>query len=479
MALLLYEKQLRLQKDVPASGGDPTWFDNRLVWAKFLDKSFVQSAFPGRVAPFIVLPEFLRVWMAILDGECQVERDLGFMRGFTKATKGRASDKLLENLLILKLNGPKTGEEVQGRFAVQCVELWRKIHLKANQCPKRRRRPRQPAAPRQKPRRGTFADAKRCVLRASRLAKIQRPDNARTAYGVSADFFKKPCGEVKENCAEWGAALQKFSTLTKAYSIRNRMLGQFARAVFPKFKLRQSTNQRIPPDYSGVRLLVYVPTYNSAACGALAAGYEIRAGHNACRTAHVVIVDDLTRLHSDHADLDWVLHLLYIVARGLPVTTAACASSVNGDVKKMPRTSFREHRPQMTRRVNFLIAKQLNAEHPALASALRAIEQMPSSAWRVKLTNDIESASAAAASSAPRAVSASSAASGAVGKKKTPTVRRPSVVAKGGRPAGAVKVEDVNVPDLATMLAWLQRNRRTENANYTRMCWRRDLPGAI
>ena len=146
----------------------------------------------------------------------------------------------------------------------------------------------------------------------------------------------------------------------------------------------------------------------------------------------------------------------------------------------MLRTSFREHKPQMTRRVNFWIAKQLNVEHPELASALRAIEQMSSSAWRVKLTNDIE-ASAAAASSAPGAVSASSAASGAFGKKKSSTVHRPNVVAKsrGGRPVGAVKVEDVNVPDLATMLAWLRSNRRTVNANYTRMCWRRDLPSAI
>ena len=494
MALLLYEKQLSLQKDVPASGGDATWFDNRLVWAKFLDKSFVENAFPGRVAPFTVFPELLRVWMSILDGESQVERDLGFMRGFARAAK-RASDELLENLLILKLSGPKTGDEVQGQFAVQCVELWRKIHRRLKFFV-RKRRTQQPAAQRRQKLRqeaqGTFAQAKRGVLRASRLAKIPRRDDAKTAYGVSADFLKKPCGEVIHLGEEW----QKFDSLTKDYRIKNRMFGNFARSAFPKFKLRQSTNDdHIRPDYSAARLLVYVPTYSSAACGALAAGYETRAGHHACRFAHVVIVDDLARLHSsDHADLEWVLHLLYIVARGLPVTTAACASSVSGDVKKMARTSFREHKPQMTRRVNFLIARQLHAEHPALAVALRAIEQMPSSAWSVKLTNDIEVSAAAAsgaqvsaaaaASGAPSAVIARSAASGAVGSKKkttTPTRRRPNAVAKsrGGRPVGAVKVSDVSVPDLATMLAWLRSNRRTVNANHTRMCWRRNLPSAI
>ena len=92
MALLLYEKQLRLQKDVPASGDDPAWFDNRLVWAKFLDKSFVQSAFPGRVAPFTIFPEFLRVWMSVLDGESQAERDLGHQRQVQRRTSGKLSD---------------------------------------------------------------------------------------------------------------------------------------------------------------------------------------------------------------------------------------------------------------------------------------------------------------------------------------------------------------------------------------------------
>ena len=48
----------------------------------------------------------------------------------------------------------------------------------------------------------------------------------------------------------------------------------------------------------------------------------------------MVIVDELERLHSEHADLGWVLHMLYIVARGLPLATYSGALSVAGDMKK-------------------------------------------------------------------------------------------------------------------------------------------------
>ena len=189
----------------------------------------------------------------------------------------------------------------------------------------------------------------------------------------------------------------------------------------------------------------------------------------------MVIVDDLARLHSDKADLEWVLHMLYIVARGLPLTTAAGALSVNGDMKRIPVTRLREHEPQMKRRVLFLITKKLNAECPALATGLRAIEQMSKGGWRVKLTDDI---------GVPGQSVSATAASGAVCKKSsngTSSTRRSLKAAAkpNGRPASAAKVVEVRVSDLATMWAWLQRNRRTVNANYTRMCWRHDLPSAM
>ena len=74
----LYDEALSAtETSQPASGGDHTWFDNRPVWSRLLDKSFLDHVFPGRVVAFTVLPKLLRIWMSLLDGESQVERDLG------------------------------------------------------------------------------------------------------------------------------------------------------------------------------------------------------------------------------------------------------------------------------------------------------------------------------------------------------------------------------------------------------------------
>ena len=481
----IYEKELRAQTDAPASGGDHTWFDNRKVWAKLLDVVFLEKVFPRRVAPFILLPTMVRVWLSILDGEAQVERDLGFMRGFARAGKGRSHDLLLEDLLILFVNGPKTGEEVRGEFAVQCVDLWRRHHGNAAVHYKRRT-PRQPAAPRKTCRRATFANAKRAVLRASVRAKIARRDSSMIAYGVRDDFFQPPPGEVRGNDAAWSEGLRKFDKLSQAYKIRNHLFSKWNRSAFPKHKLITSTNphganQCKPRDYSYARRLAYLPGHNSAASGAMAAGYETISGLHACRTAHMVIVDDLGCLHSGEADLEWVLHLLYIVARGVPVTTEAVAMSAKGDMRKIPTTSLREHKPQMKRRLLFLITKKLNAECPALATGIRAIEQMTSSAWRVQLVDGVAapSAGATAASGASCKTPSNSASS---------TTRRPNAAAKKpvvksvGRPVGSIvaaKCAEVRVADLDTMWAWLKSNRIIVNAQYTRMCWQHHLPSAI
>ena len=104
----------------------------------------------------------------------------------------------------------------------------------------------------------------------------------------------------------------------------------------------------------------------------------------------MVILDDLARLHEEEADQRWVLPLLYIVARGLPVTTAATASSLRGHMRTLPVASVREHQPQMQRDILFLVTKGLNAECPALASGIRGVERMNSSRWRVQVIDDKE-----------------------------------------------------------------------------------------
>ena len=178
----------------------------------------------------------------------------------------------------------------------------------------------------------------------------------------------------------------------------------------------------------------------------------------------MVIVGDLARLHSDRAELEWVLHMLYIVARGLPLTTWATARALRGDMKRVAVTSLREHEPQMIRRVVFLIDRALHGECPVLAAAIKGIAQIPSSAWRVKVTGGVGGQPAAPTG-------------GVGGQPAAPTPK--AAVKRRGRPTAAAKEEEVRVPDLASMWAWLRSNRKTVNAKYTRMCWSGDVPSSI
>ena len=74
-----------------ACGADglSTHFDNKQVWKRFLDPNFIQQKFPTRAAPFHVVPDLARIYIQLLDGEAQVERDLGNLRGLLESHAGR------------------------------------------------------------------------------------------------------------------------------------------------------------------------------------------------------------------------------------------------------------------------------------------------------------------------------------------------------------------------------------------------------
>ena len=514
------------------------WFDNRPFWGNLLDNKFVDKVFPGRVVAFTVLPKLIRIYYSLLDGESQVERDLGLLRAYQTAGRGRSSDLLLDDQEMLKMNGPKTNDEVRGTYSFQCVTLWRKVH---GIIPRRRKiKMRQPAAPK-KGKRETFVAAKRAVLRASVRAKQLCKGAAKTSFGVTADFFQQSAPASDGADEAWELGLKKFQNLTKVYAIRNRMM-QKGREGFQKVVPRHSTKALVRTSFSSIRLLAYLPCLDTAARGAVPDGYEIRSGTHACKTADFVVLDELERLHTEHADLAWVIHLLYIVARGLPLTTLKCALALKGDLDKIKPEFVREHMPLFKERFLFLVPKQLNAKYPDVASALRGIEKMEGSAWRVEVrdSDDVREAvlatapgaasgapqsehrvppKASASTNAPGATSGASrngprvapkapatrnvpgAASGApqrgprVPPKASATrsasaapknilgkmavAKRQACPKKRGRPKKKRQETLVPVPDLQSMWTWLQSNRLLRNARCTTMFWRDHRPGKI
>ena len=120
----------------------------------------------------------------------------------------------------------------------------------------------------------------------------------------------------------------------------------------------------------------------------------------------------------------------------------------------------------MRRQILLLVTRGLNAECPALASGIRGVEQMNSARWRVKVIEEKEGLQPAAPA--------------ASGAERQPAA--PKADAKKQRQPAAPKArknEEVRIPDLSTMLRWLQHNRTTVNAKHTRMCWRRNVPTVL
>ena len=191
----------------------------------------------------------------------------------------------------------------------------------------------------------------------------------------------------------------------------------------------------------------------------------------------MVIVDELDRFHADEVHVGWIIHLLYIVARGLSVTTNKCALVLTGHLRKIKASMVREHVPLLERSLLFRVHRRLHTQYPELTSAIRAIEKIPASCWRVEVTNDVVvstvTANTEAASGASSSVRSNSIASSSTARPKAAPKKR-------GRVSVAKKKEcSVDIPDLLTLWTWFKANRRNRNASYTRMYWRKDEPGKI
>ena len=111
-------------------------------------------------------------------------------------------------------------------------------------------------------------------------------------------------------------------------------------------------------------------------------------GYHACKTAHLVILDTMDRLHQVvPVNETWVMALLYIVGLGKPVTTLDAWIKLRGDVRSPDaRRVVINHKAgnkSRTQTVEFHIAGEFEGRFPEVASALRACVDGEGSAWKI------------------------------------------------------------------------------------------------
>ena len=371
-------------------------FANLKVWNNLLDEQFVDVQFPARVAPFVELVALVRIWNSLIDGESTVERDFAHVRSFVRASK-IATESIIEEMAVLKLSGPQNPEELASRtvdgdlipteLILRYAEQWRKLYgARCGQAGTlhRKTRPKPPT------RKLSFINVKRSVMKAAHIITREmstREECVNTMYGVDSSFFGVPRGERKERTIVWNKRLQRFSDLSRTKNSINALQGSFGRSAFPRWKARRGCSAATAAPV--MSRLAFMPPYNAAAGGAVSEdrykemGLVIDKGLHCCRLASIWIVDSLERLHGACPSEEWIICVIYIVAKGIPITTTKCCTAVGGDVRNLPRSNSVEHVPATNRNVVFTLQADFKRQYAGVVEAIRSCLG-PDSKWKLQ-----------------------------------------------------------------------------------------------
>jgi len=342
---------------------------NQEAWALLLDDGVWEAACPSRLqAASGALRRIIRFYIAIEDGECTVERDLGVFRD--KILEHRTDDmEFLDDALVIALNGPRTATEFADgaadplveltEFVRQCASHWRELFgLRCGHYnPKATEAAR--LAKLKKP--GKFTCCARGVLNAARFAVRDARRKRRIA--------ELHAGAGTAHSAHWSEAMTKFQDTTEnnipgVTQIREQPGSQFINP--PRCKLAARRAAGAPPLASTLHYKVAVLGANAQPLASLLRHCATLEGRHRCAEAELVVVPDLKLLHDEDAlagDVDLAVSFLYVVALGLDITTQAnlAADPVQHTPRRLTPEHCVRHIPAITRqKVTFCLGPAID-----------------------------------------------------------------------------------------------------------------------
>ena len=118
------------------------YYDNRIAWKHLLHPNAYDTLSTARAASTRspLLPVLIRCYIAVNDGEPQVERDIGGLREFLEEHSGPNSDQTVDDGIVLHGSGlirndggfsrtdAQSGLLVATEFTCSCTKLWRDRH---------------------------------------------------------------------------------------------------------------------------------------------------------------------------------------------------------------------------------------------------------------------------------------------------------------------------------------------------------------
>ena len=158
-----------------------------------------------------------------------------------------------------------------------------------------------------------------------------------------------------------------------------------------------------------------------------------------------------------------VIHMIYITAKGIPLTTATSCWAVGGRLMRLQRSDFLEHVAADQEPAVFAVCQVLRDEHPEVYKAMRAVCGAKGSKWQMKKRPKTGRGSASGDRVSPQ-VMHSSAGSGQC-EDKAPA-------SGGARAPPSKKPVDVDVTSLNSLWVRLQMMRRVRNTKDAPLLWR-------
>ena len=77
-------------------------------------------------------------------------------------------------------------------------------------------------------------------------------------------------------------------------------------------------------------------------------GLALEHDVHSCRASNLAIVDSLDKLNGNFVSEEWMVHLIYIVAKGMPITTEECAGKCGEGVETLRPSQLIEHQATKT-----------------------------------------------------------------------------------------------------------------------------------
>ena len=213
---------------------------------------------------------------------------------------------------------------------------------------------------------------------ARRCLQIARPGGA--ASGARDDGHS---GVGTSASARWSSNMQKFKERTKQNipSITKLRLSQDA-------PFRRPRGLNLAPRRAGPAEPLARKTYDCVAF--LGDVQDVRALHVArgshrCLSADLVVVPDLGALHERPPTCDyedWAVCVLYIVARGVDVTTVALLRASGGFLSRLSNDSVTSHLPASEAvKASISVSRALREQFSTMAKALKYVCAPKSSLW--------------------------------------------------------------------------------------------------